>query len=590
MGQKETVVTVISKISERPVNLDAALVVIYGLDLGRKYDLAREETLIGRSSKADIQIDQEAVSRNHARITNTTKGVRIEDLGSTNGTFVNDDVASSARSLHNGDLVKIGRTIFKFIAGGNIEAAYHDEIYRLTTMDGLTQIYNRRYFDEQLDRELSRSRRYERVLSLVMFDLDHFKDVNDTYGHLAGDSVLKQLASTVRTRIRREDVFARYGGEEFGLLLPEINLGGARQLAEKVRKLVERQRFEFDKQVIPVTLSVGVARQYCGQLGKKANCQSLVSLTLARREVPLPVALRLFLPDTWTGDPDRCARAGVPETEVVPRTKGEIALAELDRLGSAGVRFGTVLADAGYGASAVFRQGLSERGLLWAVGIARNQKVYGAVVQLTVPAGRRRRAVPSEEPREAEAVLAAQPWRRVTWRQGTRGALAARFAAIRVRVGDGPAWGNNRHLPGDEAWLVGEWRSSGERKYYLSNLGPRTSLRGLAAAIKARWVCEQAHQQLKQELGLGHFEGRSWTGLHRHALMTCIAFAYLQHLRLAQHRRASRGKNAAHRSGTAAAPEPACRATGHHRTAVCSPRITRAMSTLQTSVPAPHQT
>ncbi|MBN9685065.1 MULTISPECIES: GGDEF domain-containing protein [unclassified Corallococcus] len=259
MGQKETVVTVISKISERPVNLDAALVVIYGLDLGRKYDLAREETLIGRSSKSDIQIDQEAVSRNHARITNTTKGVRIEDLGSTNGTFVNDDIASSARSLQNGDLVKIGRTIFKFIAGGNIEAAYHDEIYRLTTMDGLTQIYNRRYFDEQLDREVSRSRRYERVLSLVMFDLDHFKDVNDTYGHLAGDSVLKQLASTVRTRIRREDVFARYGGEEFALLLPEIHLTGARQLAEKVRKLVERQRFEFDKQVIPVTLSMGVA-------------------------------------------------------------------------------------------------------------------------------------------------------------------------------------------------------------------------------------------------------------------------------------------------------------------------------------------
>ncbi|MFB1479111.1 diguanylate cyclase [Corallococcus sp. RDP092CA] len=259
MGQKETVVTVISKISERPVNLDAALVVIYGLDLGRKYDLSREETLIGRSSKADIQIDQEAVSRNHARITNTTKGVRIEDLGSTNGTFVNDEAAAAVRSLQNGDLVKIGRTIFKFIAGGNIEAAYHDEIYRLTTMDGLTQIYNRRYFDEQVDREISRSRRYERVLSLVMFDLDHFKEVNDTYGHLAGDSVLKQLASTVRTRIRREDVFARYGGEEFALLLPEINLTGARQLAEKVRKLVERQRFEFDKQVIPVTLSMGVA-------------------------------------------------------------------------------------------------------------------------------------------------------------------------------------------------------------------------------------------------------------------------------------------------------------------------------------------
>ncbi|MFP2933758.1 diguanylate cyclase [Pyxidicoccus sp. 3LG] len=257
--QKETVVTVISKISDRPVNLDAALVVIYGLDLGRKFDLTREETLIGRSSKADIQIDQESVSRNHASITNTREGVRVQDLGSTNGTFINDEMVEGVRELRNGDLVKIGRTIFKYIAGGNIEAAYHDEIYRLTTMDGLTQIYNRRYFDEQLDRELSRSRRYERVLSLVLLDIDHFKHVNDQYGHLAGDSVLKQLASTVRTKIRREDVFARYGGEEFAILLPEVSLGGTRQLAEKVRKLVEKQRFEFDRQAIPVTVSLGVA-------------------------------------------------------------------------------------------------------------------------------------------------------------------------------------------------------------------------------------------------------------------------------------------------------------------------------------------
>lgn len=260
MAQSETIVTVISKISERPVNLDAALVVIYGLDLGRKYELAKTDIQLGRSSKADIQIDQESVSRNHAQITNTTKGVWIRDLGSTNGTFVNDEqVPDAGRELRNGDLVKIGRTIFKYIAGGNIEAAYHDEIYRLTTMDGLTQIYNRRYFEESLDREVSRSRRYERILSLVMFDIDHFKQVNDKFGHLAGDYVLKQLASTVRTRIRREDVFARYGGEEFGILLPEVPLGGARQLADKVRKLVEKQRFEFDKQTIPVTVSLGVA-------------------------------------------------------------------------------------------------------------------------------------------------------------------------------------------------------------------------------------------------------------------------------------------------------------------------------------------
>src|SRR5215218_7155666 len=210
-------------------------------------------------------------------------------------------------------------------------------------------------------------------------------------------------------------------------------------------------------------LSVGVARQYCGQLGKKASCQALVSLTLARDEVPVPVGLRLFLPEEWTSKPERCARAGMPEAEVVARSKGEIALAELDRLRAAGVRFGTVLADAGYGASAAFRRGLDERGQRWAVGIPRDLKVYGAGVRLVPPAGRRaRRPVPDEEPRAAEEVLAGLPWRRVTWRRGTKGALAARFAAVRVRVGDGPTFGNNRHLPGEEAWLVGEWRAGGE--------------------------------------------------------------------------------------------------------------------------------
>jgi two-component system, cell cycle response regulator len=260
MAQNETVVTAISKISDRPLNLDAALVVIYGLDLGRKFDLGgREEVVIGRSSKADISIDQEAVSRTHALVTNTKKGVRIKDLDSTNGTFVNDEAIRGEQELRNGDLVKIGRTIFKFIASGNIETAYHDEIYRLTTMDGLTQVHNRRYFDEQLDRELSRARRYERVLSLVMMDIDHFKLINDEHGHLAGDHVLRQLASTVRTRIRREDVFARYGGEEFGIILPEIDLKGAKMFAEKVRVLVSKQHFVFDRNYIPVTVSLGVA-------------------------------------------------------------------------------------------------------------------------------------------------------------------------------------------------------------------------------------------------------------------------------------------------------------------------------------------
>ena len=334
------------------------------------------------------------------------------------------------------------------------------------------------------------------------------------------------------------------------------------------------------------TLSVGVARQYCGQLGKKANCQALVSLTLARDEVPIPVALRLFLPDEWTGDPERCVRAGAPEAEIIQRSKGEIALAEIDRVLAAGVRFGIALADAGYGASAEFRHGLDERRLRWAVGIPRNQKVYTTAVQLFPPTGRKRRPVPDEEPREAETVLAALPWRRIAWRGGTKGALAARFAATRVRVGDGPTFANNRHLPGEEVWLVGEWRPSGERKYHLSNLPPKMPLRALASAIKARWVCEQAHQQLKQELGLSHFEGRSWTGLHRHALMTCIAFAHLQHLRLLRHRRTRPGKNAAPRSRTAPIAKPARSAPHHHRPTVRALCPTRAMSALQAPVSA----
>ncbi len=259
MARGKTVVTVISKISERQSTSDAALVVIYGMDLGRKYDLNRAEFTIGRSSKCDIQIDQESISRNHAVITNDGKRVQIKDLGSTNGTYVNDN-AVDEYEVRNGDYIKIGRTIFKFLAGGNIESSYHEEIYRLTTIDGLTQIFNKRYFTETVDRELSRSARYGRSLTQIMFDIDHFKQINDNAGHLAGDHVLKQLASAVKTKIRREDVFARYGGEEFAILLPEVNLKGAVLTAEKIRKLVEKTQFRFDDEDVPVTISLGVAQ------------------------------------------------------------------------------------------------------------------------------------------------------------------------------------------------------------------------------------------------------------------------------------------------------------------------------------------
>jgi SRSO17 transposase len=306
-------------------------------------------------------------------------------------------------------------------------------------------------------------------------------------------------------------------------------------------------------------LSVGVARQYCGCLGKQASCQVLVSLTLARDEVPLPIGLRLFLPDEWATDPERCARAGVPEKHRRALAKPDLALAEIDQVIAAGVRFGRVLADAGYGASAAFRLGLSARRLTWAVGVLKTQNIYPSTVELLWPVARtgrpRKRPVPSEAPSAAEAVLASAEWRRISWRQGTKGPLAAEFAALRVRPAEGEQLRNGWHLPGDEVWLVGEHRASGERKYYLANLPAKTSLEELAATIKARWVCEQAHQQLKEELGLDHFEGRSWTGLHRHALMTMIAFAFLQHLRLEQ--AGGREKKQPSRSRTTAATHAA---------------------------------
>lgn len=303
------------------------------------------------------------------------------------------------------------------------------------------------------------------------------------------------------------------------------------------------------------THSVGVASQYAGVVGKKANCQTLVSLTLAKGEVPVPIILRLFLPETWIRDPERLQHAGVPETFWVERSKPEIALEELQRVMQAGVSFGAVVTDAGYGISAPFRQGLSALGLLWAVGIPRIQKVYPANVRLgpapRTRGGPRKTPIPDEEAVAAEAMLAKSSWQRITWRRGTKGPLRAKFAAVRVRVADGPEvrlqGRTGQHLPGDEVWLVGEHRTSGERKYYLSNLPPATSLKQLASLIKARWVCEQAHQQLKEELGLDHFEGRSWRGLHRHALLTLIAYLFLQHLRL---RTATGGKKKGRRAST----------------------------------------
>lgn len=238
---------------------EACFVVIYGPDLGRRIPLLRGTSIeVGRQPASDFPIDQESVSRRHARIIWTSPHWHVIDLGSTNGTYVNDELVTD-RVLRDGDQVKIGRSILKFLESGSVETSYHEEIYRLMTFDGLTGIYNKRFFHEALEREVSRSKRYDRRLSILIFDIDMFKAVNDTYGHIAGDAVLRQLATFVRGHLRREDMFARVGGEEFAVILPEISEPEAAAVGEKVRSIVERTDFVFDTATIPITVSVGVA-------------------------------------------------------------------------------------------------------------------------------------------------------------------------------------------------------------------------------------------------------------------------------------------------------------------------------------------
>src|SRR5947199_313345 len=179
--------------------------------------------VLGRGEGSSIPIHDHSVSPKPARIEEGENGYCVSDLGSTNGTFVNDGPVEHAR-LHDGDYLRVGNCIYRFLAGGNVESEYHEEIYRLTIIDGLTSIHNQRYLLEFLDRELARSARHKRPLALIMFDIDHFKAINDELGHLGGDFALRELANVVKQAVRREDLFARYGGEEFALSLVETSL------------------------------------------------------------------------------------------------------------------------------------------------------------------------------------------------------------------------------------------------------------------------------------------------------------------------------------------------------------------------------
>ncbi|MFO0663634.1 MAG: GGDEF domain-containing protein [Polyangiaceae bacterium] len=223
----------------------ACLVQLYGPDLGKRSEIGGEPFTIGRSPKCELSIDQSSISRTHARIIWETEGHVVSDLGSTNGTFVNDDRVET-KSLKDGDQLRVGRVIFKYMTGDQIEQSYHEAIYRMMTVDALTDAHNRRYFDEAMTREFIRAKRYKRLLSLIIVDIDHFKTVNDKHGHLVGDELLRKVATVVRGRLRQGDIFARIGGDEFALILPEANLESARSVAQRVLDAVRALSIQGD--------------------------------------------------------------------------------------------------------------------------------------------------------------------------------------------------------------------------------------------------------------------------------------------------------------------------------------------------------
>lgn len=238
----------------------AVLVCIHppGPFLGRRFTLHGVEMVVGRLDENQIALDTESVSRRHARLVPDGTGWAVEDLGSTNGTWVNDERVTR-RLLVDGDQVRFGGVIAKFLSGDNLEAGYHEEIYRMSVIDALTGCHNKRYFLEFLEREIAGASRHCLPLTLVMFDLDHFKRVNDTHGHLAGDAVLKEVGRRLRPRMRREDLLARYGGEEFACVLTKTAQAGALVFAESLRQLICREPFAHEGLSLPVTISVGVA-------------------------------------------------------------------------------------------------------------------------------------------------------------------------------------------------------------------------------------------------------------------------------------------------------------------------------------------
>jgi SRSO17 transposase len=282
--------------------------------------------------------------------------------------------------------------------------------------------------------------------------------------------------------------------------------------------------------------SVGVTRQYCGQVGKQDNCRVAVSLSLTTEAASMPIAFQLYLPEVWANDRQRRKKAGVP-TEVGFQTKPEIALGQIERARQRGVPTGVVLADAGYGNDTQFRKRLTEWKLPYVAGIQNTVTVWkpGEQPRPAQPSkglGRPPKLLQRDAGRQPLTVkelalgLPADVWKNISWRQGVAKKLKSRFAAVRVRPAHRDYW---RAEPHPEEWLLMEWPKdeSEPTKYWLSTLSADTPLAELVYFAKHRWIIERDYQELKQELGLGHFEGRGWRGFHHHASLCIAAYGFL---------------------------------------------------------------
>lgn len=262
MGVEEkTIVHSISDLVSPAKTVNAYLIVVSGkTSAGKMFKLDRSELVIGRANEADIMLDDEGVSRKHAKVIVRGDGsVQLVDLNSTNGTFNNGEKVD-VQALHDGDKIQIGSaTILKFSYQDSIDEALQKNLYESATRDGLTRTHNKKYFLDTLKKEFAYCLRHRLPLSLVLLDIDHFKRINDTYGHQAGDYVLMRVAQRVAEAVRGEDLFARYGGEEFVLLLRETGEDKAFLLAERLRRLIESSDFTFSGQQIKVTFSAGIA-------------------------------------------------------------------------------------------------------------------------------------------------------------------------------------------------------------------------------------------------------------------------------------------------------------------------------------------